>query len=86
MTFSDMTLQAMLRMAVRKHGVSLGTLQQMVRDMQRDHLQPALDRGWLSSHRTARGHLYTLTDAGEAWIAHLCLLSDSQPASTFTPP
>lgn len=79
MTFSDMTLQAMLRMAVRKHGVSLGTLQQMVRDMQREHLQPALDRNWISSHPTERGHVYTLTDAGEAWIAHLCQLSNAVP-------
>lgn len=75
----------MLRLANRKEkGATINTLGQSIRYLSTDHLQFALDRGWIKKYRNGNrcdSIVYAITEAGEAYIRHLCDLTNQVPAT-----
>ena len=77
MLFSDLSLEALLRLnRRRRNGVSIGTLRVSVPNVEAEHLALMIEQGWVRSYPDTNGNktttLYAITDAGIEQIDRIC--------------
>lgn len=83
MMHSDLTLEALFRLARRKSRE--GSISQInLSGLDHDHLDLAQKAGWVRTRPGADGHtiVYVLTDAGQQHLEHLVAHSRLQALST----
>jgi len=78
---TDLTLHALFRLQQNANqSVTITTLRSSIRQLSSEHVQAAVDRGWVSSSMKAYGGKkathYQITDEGEAQIRKLVEFSE----------
>ena len=80
---TDLTLHALFRLQQNANqSVTITTLRSSIRQLSSEHVQAAVDRGWVSSSMKAyegkskKATHYQITDAGTAHIRELVKFSD----------
>lgn len=81
---SDLCLHALFRLGLNpKNAVSLSRLHGSITGLRADHLQPALDAGWITAasarrhSKSSKENYYRLTDRGESLLRCLVQLAQS---------